>query len=85
MQLCQNEVNDKLKSKVYAKARRRIKESDVQVGDTVLVKQPKTGKLSTLYNPFPLKVTDKNHTMITAENEIRTVTVKFNTFQETQF
>ena len=74
IQLRQNDINHKFKIKVYAEARRSIKESDIQVGDAVLVKQPKTGKLSIPYNPSSLTVTDKNHTMVTAENETRRVT-----------
>ena len=54
--------------------RRSIRDSDIQVRDTVLVKQPKRGKLSTPYHPIPLTVTSKNHSMLTAEGGDRKVT-----------
>ena len=33
----------------------------------MLVKQPKMGKFSTPYHPVPLTVTNKSHSMLTAE------------------
>ena len=70
----EHDAHQKLKMKTLAESRRRIKNSDIQVGDTVLVKQPKTGKFSTPYHPVPLKVTNKNHSMLTAEGGDRSVT-----------
>ena len=70
----EHDAHQKLKMKTLAESRRPIKDSDIQVGDTVLVKQPKTGKFSTPYHPVPLKVTNKNHSMLTAEGGDRSVT-----------
>ena len=70
----EHDAHQKLKMKTLAESRRPIKDSDIQVGDTVLVKQPKTGKFSTPYHPVPLKVTNKNHSMLTAEEGDRSVT-----------
>ena len=55
----EHDAHQKLKMKTLAESRRPIKDSDIQVGDTVLVKQPKTGKFSTPYYPVPLEVTNK--------------------------
>ena len=70
----EKDAHQKLKIKTQAESRRATKECDIQVGDTVLVKQPKRKKLSTPYHPVPLTVTQKNHSMITAENDDRKVT-----------
>ncbi|XP_020896027.1 uncharacterized protein K02A2.6 [Exaiptasia diaphana] len=72
----------KQKMKKYAEDRRNIRECDIKVGDTVIVKQPKKEKLSTPYHPSPLKVVEKNHSMITAENEERRVTRNSSHFKE---
>ena len=62
----EHDAHQKLKMKTVAESRRSVKDSDIQVGDTVLVKQPKTGKFSTPYHLVPLKVTNRNHSMLTA-------------------
>ena len=54
----------------------------MQVGDTVLVKQPKLGKLSTPYHPVPFTATSKNHSMLTAEGDDWKVTCKFSHFKK---
>ena len=64
----QRDAHQKLKIKTQAESRRTIKDCDIQVGDTVLVKQPKRQKLSTPYHPTPLTVTKKHHSMLTAES-----------------
>lgn len=46
-----------------------IRDSDIQVEDTVLVKEPKLGKFRTPYHPVLPTVTSKNHSMLTAEKE----------------
>ena len=52
--MSEHDAHQKLKMKTLAESRRPIKDSDIKVGDTVLVKQPKTGKFSTPYHPVPL-------------------------------
>ena len=47
---------------------------DIQIGDPVLVKQPKLGKFSEPYHPVPLTVTSKNHSMSTGKGGDRKVT-----------
>ena len=70
----ERDAYQKLKMKSHAERKRSIRDSDIQVGDTVLVKEPKLGKLSTPYHPVPLTVTSKNHSMLTAEGDERKVT-----------
>ena len=80
----EHDAHQKLKTKTLAESRRPIKNSDIQVGDTVLVKQPKTGKFSTPYHPVPLEVTNKNHSMLTAEGADRSVTRNSADFKKLQ-
>lgn len=47
----EDDAHQKLKMKTHAESRRPIKDSHIQVGDTALVKQLKTGKFSTPYHP----------------------------------
>ena len=68
------DAQQKLRIKSQAESRRTIKDCDIQVGDTVLVRQPKREKLSTPYHPTPLTVTKKHHSMLTAESADRRVT-----------
>ena len=82
--------NQKLKMKNRAESSLKpIKYSDIQVGDTVLVKERKLGKFCTLYHPVPLTVTSKNHSMLTAEGGDRKVTRSYSYFKklflDTQF
>ena len=49
----EHDAHHKIKIKSLAKSRRPIKDYGIQVGDTVVVKQPKTGKFSTSYHPVP--------------------------------
>ena len=57
-----------------AESTRAVKVSNIQIGDTVLVRQPKREKLSAPYHPTPLTVTKKHHSMLTAESADRKVT-----------
>ena len=66
----------------YIQNREPIKDSDVQVGDTVLVKEPKLDKFCTPYHPVPLTVTSKNHSMLTAEGGDRKVTRNYFCFKK---
>ena len=53
--------------KNYAEAKRHVSSTDIQVGDTVLVRQPKKNKLTPYYNPKPMQVTAKKGPMLTAK------------------
>ena len=51
--------------KCYADKRLQAKAKPIDVGDTVLVKQPRLNKLSTPYNPTPLVVMEREGAMVT--------------------
>ena len=68
------DAQQKLKIKSQAELRRTIKDCDIQVGDTVLVRQPKREKLSTPYHPTPLAITKKHYSILTAESADQQVT-----------
>ena len=57
----------KKKMKNYAEAKRNVSTTDIHVGDTVLVRQPKKNKLTPYYNPKPMQVTAKKGPMLTAK------------------
>ncbi|XP_044181007.1 uncharacterized protein LOC122962163 [Acropora millepora] len=52
--------------KCYAGKRLHAEAKPIDVGDTVLVKQPQLKKLSTPFNPTPLVVKERKGTMVTA-------------------
>ena len=68
-----NDSTSKLKMKDYADEKHHTKPSTLTPGDHVLVKQPKTNKLSTPFNPSPLTITQTKGSMITATNGSRRV------------
>ena len=60
--------------KAYADSTRHARVPDVQVGDRVLVRQPKINKFTAPYLPETLTVTARKGSMITAGNDKRSVT-----------
>ena len=60
--------------KEYADKCNHAKNTDLNVGDKVLIKQPKQNKMSTPFKPEPFEITDKKGSMITAQNAEHTVT-----------
>ena len=59
-ELHDRDAEQKAKTKDYADTQRRASHSNVEAGDEVLVKQDKTNKLSTAFNPNPFKVISKS-------------------------
>lgn len=57
----------KWKGKEYADKTRKAQESKLQEGDLVLMRQPKTNKLTTNYHPVPIRVVEKNGNSVTVE------------------
>ena len=72
----------KRKMKEYADQRRRSETSGIKVGDVVLIRQPKTNKLSTPFNPHPYKVVARKGSMVTAENGSHKVTRNVSFFKK---
>ena len=70
----QTDAKRKTEMKEYADRCSHAKNTDLSVGDKVLLKQPKQNKMSTPFKPEPLEIKDKKGSMITAQNAERTVT-----------
>ncbi|XP_062591053.1 uncharacterized protein K02A2.6-like [Saccostrea cucullata] len=70
----ENDIKAKSKMKQHADHYSSAKEIDLEVGDNVLVKQPKSNKLSTPYEPKPLEILKTKGTMVTAGNDEKTIT-----------
>ena len=73
-QLRHRDAANKAKAKAYSDRRRHAKQSDLQVGDTVLVRQPRRNKLSTPYDARPLEIITRSGSMITAQRGDYTIT-----------
>ena len=52
----------------YTTGKRRRKESSLNVGDQVLVKQIRQNKLSSLFKPYPYRIIGQNDPMLTADH-----------------
>ena len=66
--IVENDKQAKAAMKIYADTRKKSKESNINIGDVVLVKQPKRNKFTTRFNPDKYSVIAKKGTMITAQN-----------------
>ena len=66
--------HSKMKMKEYADKKAYVRDSNLKVGDLVLVKQEGMGKSKPLYDPKPMVITDKKGTMVTAERGGRKTT-----------
>ena len=69
--MVERDAEQKSKIKAYAYSKLGTKPSDIKPGDTVLVRQPKKNKLSTLFNPEPLVVKEKKGSMVTASDGLK--------------
>ena len=80
-----NDTERKRKIKDYADDKRHTKVSDLKVGDSVLVRQPRENKLTTPFNPEPLEITQKKGTMVTARNSRKSITRNSSFFKKVPF
>ena len=71
----------KSKMKQYAD-QRRVKDTEIHIGDTVLLRQKKHTKFSTKFDPRPFQVTHKKGTMITAVRSGKYVTRNASLFKK---
>ena len=53
---------------MYTNARRNAQENDIHEGDLVLMKQKKTDKLSTNFNPNPMEILSKGRNGVLVES-----------------
>ena len=57
--------------KYFGDQRNRAVKSDIQVGDTVLMKKETRGnKLQSVYDPNPRKVSDKKGSVVTVDDSV---------------
>ena len=63
-----NDAEMKGKAKLYADQTRRAAESQLQPGDSVLLKQKRENKLTTTFAPVPHKVISKYGNSVTVES-----------------
>ena len=63
-----SERHDPLRIKRQADSKRAVKDCDIQVGDAVLLRQPKQEKLSMLHRLTLFTVPRKHHSMLTEES-----------------
>ena len=61
-------------AKTYTDLKRRVKQSEIKIGDTVLCQQQKKKKLTTRFNPVPFTVIKIKGTRVTARNGNKFVT-----------
>jgi hypothetical protein len=73
-ELRERDTKKKGEMKEYADKHNHAKEANLDVGDKVLLKQPKQNKLSTPFKPEPYEIQEKKGSMVTAQNENHTVT-----------
>ena len=67
-----NENKQKIKS--YSDQKKTVKQCDIAIGDTVLVKMEKRRKTDPFYDPYPLTVINKKGNMIEARRGTKVVT-----------
>ena len=78
--------SQKMKIKAYADKKCYVKPSEINLGDSVLVKRPFTmSKGSTVYNPNPMTVVKTKGSMITAKNADASVTRNSSFFKKLTF
>ncbi|KAJ8363309.1 hypothetical protein SKAU_G00121400 [Synaphobranchus kaupii] len=68
MEVRDRDSEQKGKSKLYADERRRAQRSEIEVGDTVLVRQDKVDKFTTPFNTTPHKVVSKAGSHVIVES-----------------
>ena len=72
---------NKLKGKAYTDSKRNAEECNIKVGDQVLVKVPKTNKLSSNFDPVPRTVISKEGGEVTVERDGTTLRRHSNFFK----
>ena len=65
---------NKMRTKQYIDLKRRARSPDFNIGDKVLVKQPKHNKFTSIYNPVPYTIVKLRGTQITAQNARHRIT-----------
>ncbi len=66
-ELYQRDLENKMQVKSYADKKRYVKTSDIQIGDSVLVRRHAVNKASPAYDTEPLQVQYRTSTRVIAE------------------
>ena len=69
-------------NKAYYDKRKRAKEADIEIGDTVICLQPARNKLSSKFSPNKLRVTERKGSRITARNGRYVITRNISHFKK---
>jgi hypothetical protein len=75
-------LKGKAKSKQYVVARRHTRKSTIKEGDTVLVKQKKKNKYTTMFRPQPYKVINVRYSRVTAQRGDHVITRNISLFKK---
>lgn len=67
-------LKGKVKSKQYVDTKRHTRASTIKEGDTVLVRQKRKNKYTTMFSPQPYTVIKVQHSRITAQRDDRIIT-----------
>ena len=78
----QKDEQAKLKMKQHADTKRRAEISEIEIGDTVLVRQRKKSKFTSKFDQHPFKVVRKKGTMITANRNGKFITRNVSMFKK---
>ena len=74
MEVCKRDALAKERMKQHSDGKKRAKESNLKIGDTVLVQQPKRNTFTTKYDPKPYTIARKKGTLIEAERNDHRIT-----------
>ena len=74
MEVCKRDALAKERMKQHSDVKKRATESNLKIGDTVLVQQPKRNKFTTKYDPKPYTITRKKGTLIEAKRNDHRIT-----------
>jgi hypothetical protein len=73
---------EKKKMKKYSDHRQHSKTTDLKIGDTVLIRQPKKNKLTPPFNPKPSTVEARKGTMVTVKRGSKKITRNISFFKK---
>ena len=76
------DYDQKNKIKLHADDRQRTKHNDFKVDDHLLVRQPKLNKFSTPFSSKRFQVKQTKHSLVTAENDDKTITQNASFFKK---
>ncbi len=80
LEVCDRDAEQKEKAKLYSDEQKGAQYSKVDTGDTVLIRQDKVDKFTTLFNTTPHKVVNKTESQVVVESPTGSMlSVKYHT------